>query len=137
MERLLLDTDGMVEHEFAAKTSHELKPLLGQIRKRLREAGWPVPFVEVQSRYRWAKGMLDDVVEHPPTRQRSVTDRIDRFITHHVAGLAVFAAIMFLIFQAIYPLGRPIDGLVRDRSRRSRGADCRFHEPGAISESAG
>ena len=67
-----------------------------------------MPFVEVQSRYRWAKGLLADVVEHPPTRKQSLTDRIDRIITHHVAGLFVFAAVMFLIFQAIYHWAGPL-----------------------------
>ena len=90
------------------KPLHDLKDSLAESRQNLREAGWPVPFVEVQSRYRWAKSLLDDVIEHPPTRQQSLTDRIDRLITHHVAGLAVFAAVMFLIFQTIYHWAAPM-----------------------------
>ena len=108
VERLLLDVDGCVERELVTQSSAELKDLLSEVRQQLREAGWPVPFVEVQSRYRWAKSLLADVVERPPTRRQSVTDRIDRLITHHVAGLAVFAAIMFLVFQAIYHWAAPM-----------------------------
>jgi ferrous iron transport protein B len=108
IERLLLDAGGTVEREFVTRTSPELLESLSTARQQLREAGWPVPFVEVQSRYRWAKSVLSDVVEHPPTRKQSLTDRIDRVITHHVAGLFVFAGIMFLIFQAIYHWAGPL-----------------------------
>lgn len=108
LERLLLDAGGTVEREFIDRTSPTLKDDLAQARQQLRDAGWPVPFVEVQSRYRWAKSLLSDVVEHPPTRKESLTDRIDRVITHHVAGLFVFAAIMFLIFQSIYHWAGPL-----------------------------
>ena len=108
VERLLLDADGYVEQEFVSQTSGDLKAFLTELRQQLREAGWPVPFVEVQSRYRWAKSLLADVVERPPTRKQSVTDRIDRLITHHVAGLFVFAAVMFIVFQTIYHWAAPL-----------------------------
>jgi len=107
-ERLLLDVGGIIERRYVQRTEGELSGYLAEARQRLHDAGCAVPFVESQSRYRWAKELLADVVTKPAQRQRSVTDRIDAVLTHRVAGLLIFAVVMLLVFQTIYTWATPL-----------------------------
>ena len=75
-------------------------------------AGCRVPAIEAKSRYAWvAADARRASSRRRPTRTVTASDRLDRFLTHKFWGLAVFAVMMFLIFQAIFTLGRAADGL--------------------------
>jgi ferrous iron transport protein B len=113
-ERLLLDVGGIIERRYVQRTEGELSGYLAEARQRLHDAGCPAPFVESQSRYRWAKELLADVVTKPAGRQRSVTDRIDAVLTHRVAGLLIFAVVMLLVFQTIYTWAKPLMDACKD-----------------------
>ncbi|MBN3838725.1 ferrous iron transporter B [Burkholderia sp. Ac-20349] len=41
-------------------------------------------------------------------------DRIDRWALHPVLGLVILAAVMFLVFQAVYSIGKPITDAIGD-----------------------
>ncbi len=79
-------------------------------------AGFPTgaPSQEVATRYQWAT-----MVERASVRElssgrksRSLTDRIDGFLTHRVFGLIVFVGLMYLVFQSIYTFAQPLmDGM--------------------------
>jgi len=47
-------------------------------------------------------------VSTPVRLPESVTDRLDRVLLHPWLGLPVFFALMFLVFQAVYGLGTPL-----------------------------
>lgn len=100
-ERLLLDTSGYLADELHAH-GHEVQPLIEEARTKLASAGTPVPAVEAIARYGWVQKMLDGVVARDTTARQSVTDRIDRVLTHRVMGPLVFAVVMFLMFQSIF-----------------------------------
>ncbi len=108
LERMLLDAGGAIEQQVLSNTSPAVAKYLTEARTRLKDEGYAVPFVEVQSRYRWARSVLKDVVQKPASRPCTWTDRIDRVVTHHVAGLLVFAVLMFLAFQGIYQWAVPL-----------------------------
>jgi ferrous iron transport protein B len=107
-ERLLLDPGGIVEQSFTMDPPNGLSDYLTASRTRLKEAGWPVPFVEMQSRYRWAHALLGDVVRRARAQTRTRTDQIDRLVTHRVFGLVLLALVMFVVFQAIYRWAVPL-----------------------------
>ena len=44
----------------------------------------------------------------PDTRALTVTDALDRWLTHKVWGLVVFCAIMFVVFQSISTIAEPL-----------------------------
>ena len=47
-----------------------------------------------------------------PRRTAAMDDAIDRVVLHPVFGLAVLAAVMFLIFQAVFTWAKPVqDGI--------------------------
>ena len=57
---------------------------------------------ETAERYRLIRQLLDDTAEVVPSSQVSLTERIDRIVTHQVGGYLLFFGILFLIFQAIF-----------------------------------
>jgi ferrous iron transport protein B len=110
-ERLLLDVGGTVENRYVGTGDAGLSDYLGAARERLRSRGFRVPASEAEQRFQWARQLLSDVVAAPAVQRESITDRIDRWLTHRVVGLAVFAVLMFLVFQAIYAWAEPLMGL--------------------------
>ena len=112
VERLLLDVDGHVETQLTAEHGEKLTSALTDARTRLRESGCRVPIVEAKARYKWARETLAGVASAPKTRVTTRSDRIDRVLTHRLVGLLVFAAVMFLVFQAIYTWSGPLMDII-------------------------
>jgi ferrous iron transporter FeoB len=56
----------------------------------------------VESRYAWIHEICADAVRRPGDPPRTWTDRIDAVLTHRLWGWMFFAAIMALIFYAIF-----------------------------------
>ncbi|MGQ0635421.1 MAG: ferrous iron transport protein B [Planctomycetaceae bacterium] len=108
LERLLLDVGGYLEGHFANGDMPAVREHLAQARERLARQGCSVPAIEARVRYRWARTVLDGIVHYPATRPVTSSDKLDRILTHKVSGLAVFAALMFLVFQAIYAWAAPL-----------------------------
>jgi ferrous iron transport protein B len=51
-------------------------------------------------------------VRVPVDLPRRVTDRLDRVLLHPVAGVPIFFVLIFLLFQAVYGIGEPLqDGM--------------------------
>jgi ferrous iron transport protein B len=110
LERLILDVGGHVERYFSKRHSSELLNDLRDARERLKEAGCRVPAVEARVRYAWARQLLEGIVTQPAERLTTDSDRIDRILTHRFFGLAIFAVLMFIVFQAIYTWAEPVMG---------------------------
>ncbi len=51
------------------------------------------------SRYSFIADLLRGVVSRPPGEALTRSDRVDRILTHHVWGVPVFLAVMWLVFQ--------------------------------------
>lgn len=111
VERLLLDKHGQIEHDLDSAFPGQVSSLLAEARDRLKSHGCRIPSIEAKARYAWAKQLLHGVVESPQVRQATVSDRLDRYFTHKVWGLATFVLIMFVIFQAISVGAKPLMGL--------------------------
>ena len=102
VERLLLDTSGYLAESGLPGIHPELVQELLAARSRLAAAGLPVPAVEAMARYQWAAGVLEGVVTRPAERRMTISDRIDRVLTHRVWGTLVFVVVMLLMFQAVF-----------------------------------
>lgn len=103
IDRMLLDIGGQAEREYAQQS--ELAGLTDQLREareRLAAAGHRVPAVETKARYAWIRRQLSDIVSRTERTTATVSDRIDRVLTHRWFGVLFFALIMFMIFQSIY-----------------------------------
>ena len=59
-----------------------------------------------------AERLLAKAVVQPVVLERHTTERLDRILLHPWLGLPLFFLIMFLVFQAVYTLGAPLqDGV--------------------------
>jgi ferrous iron transport protein B len=56
--------------------------------------------------------LISHCVSAPSVLVRKMTERIDRVLLHPVLGLPLFFAVMFLVFQAVYTLGGPLQEAV-------------------------
>jgi ferrous iron transport protein B len=56
--------------------------------------------------------LLRDAVHAPPREGENWTDRLDRVLLHPVLGLPIFFGAMFLMFQAVYAIGTPLQELM-------------------------
>ena len=111
IRRALLRTDN--EAEGFLESFPEVQEAFEEARKQLLEEGVVQPTLDVSSRYAWA-GMVHRAAVSTPKgpKRKSLTDKIDLILTHRVAGLAIFAGIMMLVFQSIYSFAKPVmDGI--------------------------
>ncbi len=111
VRRLLIDVGGYTETRLLSGRPELREPLL-EARQRLTAGGCPVPAVEARTRYAWIRQALAGCVQRPNVRAVTWTDRLDRVLTHRVAGLAVFLVVMFVVFQSIYTAARPLMKLI-------------------------
>jgi len=102
LRRLLLDTSGYLEQRLAGGAGGARSDGLAAARQRLQDAGCPLPAVETTVRYAWVQRVLEGVLTEPTRYGMTVTDRIDRFLTHRWWGLLFFAAVMLIVFQSIF-----------------------------------
>ncbi len=110
VERALLDVGGYLETEWLDDdaAAEQWRTALVDARARLKEAGCRVPAIEAKSRYAWAKRTLADVATAPAARAETLSDRVDRVLTHRFAGLLIFALLMVVVFQAIFSWAKPL-----------------------------
>ena len=92
--------DGVVARSFGA-------PVVEAIAVARESTKMTVPrlgAIEAQSRYAMLGEIVRDVVQKPPGQElsRSTSDKIDNVLTHKFWGLAIFALITLLVFQAIF-----------------------------------
>ncbi|HVT30205.1 MAG TPA: ferrous iron transport protein B [Lacipirellulaceae bacterium] len=108
VERLLLDSDGYLEHELLNGAAAEGSQKLRAARESLAAAGLPVPAVEAMARYDWVARVLDGISQRPNDRQPTLSDRIDAVLTHKLWGTLIFIAAMVVLFSSIFILAVPI-----------------------------
>ncbi|MEQ1821232.1 MAG: ferrous iron transport protein B [Fimbriimonadaceae bacterium] len=66
----------------------------------------------VSNRYDWAAKLTAQVITHVGIPKRTVSEKMDRILTHRIAGLVVFVGVMYLVFQSIYTFASPVmDGV--------------------------
>jgi len=107
VRRLLLDMGGYLQRTLLDKTDPQTGCQLRAARDRLAQAGCEVPGVETKARYGWISRVLEGVVEHPREFRVSVTDRIDRVVTHPVWGMILFVLVMVIVFQSVFTWAGP------------------------------
>lgn len=62
----------------------------------------------IRDRYAWARRMLVDAIERPEHPLETVSDRMDRVLTHKVWGTLIFLGLMALVFQSIFSWSAPL-----------------------------
>jgi len=117
VERLLLDSGGYLETHLLEESVNadeaaiaSFRDQLTTARERLAAGGMPVPAIEAMSRYAWVGEVTSAAVKRPASRQVTLSDRIDRILTHRLLGTLIFAALMLTVFMTIFTwAGVPMD----------------------------
>ena len=69
-----------------------------------------LPLEIVDGRYRFVHAVTSSAVRRPSEGVLTLTDRLDRVLTHRYWGLPLFALIMFAVFQLTFDLGQDLLG---------------------------
>jgi ferrous iron transport protein B len=112
VRRLLLDAGGHAERRFGRRYGEELLAKVRAARQRLAGIGCAVPAIEARARYAWIRQAVAGCVRRPAQRAVTMTDRLDRVLTHRVWGTLLFLALMLTVFQALFTWAKPLmDGI--------------------------
>jgi ferrous iron transport protein B len=114
IQRLLLDIGGHTERRLAERHGQGLRDDVESARRRLTEAGCPIPAIEAKTRFAWIHNITKDCIRRPAKRPVTWTDRLDRFLTHRVWGTLLFMLVMLVIFQSIFSGAKPMMNLISE-----------------------
>ncbi len=70
------------------------------------------PSQAAAKRYQWAQRIVDGVETRRQREKRTWSERIDAVLIHRFYGLAFFAAVMFVVFKALYSWAGPLMDLI-------------------------
>ncbi len=112
LRRALLEADGMAGARIEKAGGTAARDAINAARARLAEKGLRLQTLEARSRYGWIRQQLDGVLTRPETPLVTKSDRIDAVLIHKVWGTLIFAALMMVVFQAIYSWAAPIMDLI-------------------------
>jgi ferrous iron transport protein B len=101
-EALLLLTDEKTLADARGRYSKPAAEAVAGARSRMEQAGLDWRTVVIESRYVKSATLLDRVVRHPAVSKETLSDRIDRIVTHKFWGLLIFFGIMALMFLMIF-----------------------------------
>jgi ferrous iron transport protein B len=76
----------------------------------------------VTARYWHVDALLAGLLSQRPTAVKSRSTRIDDVLVHPLWGLLVFAAVMFVVFQALFAWAEPLVGLIEGAVDAVKGA---------------
>ncbi|QEH32692.1 Ferrous iron transport protein B [Aquisphaera giovannonii] len=115
VERLLLDTGGYLEGRLYGDQNGDgraVREELEAARGRLAAAGCTVPGVETTARYGWIARAVSGIVHHPDAPASTWGDRLDAVLTHRFWGLLALAAVLLLMFSAVFSWAQgPMDAI--------------------------
>jgi ferrous iron transport protein B len=67
-----------------------------------------------EDRHAFVNGALQETVDFPNSKKRSITEKIDSIIINRVLGFPIFLAIMWLVFQFTFKLGEAPMGWIEN-----------------------
>ncbi|WP_309380501.1 ferrous iron transport protein B [Cerasicoccus frondis] len=111
IRRLLFDSGSAVMDH--VQGNHEaVRQAMIEGREKLRKLGLNPMAAEAVLSYRHLDVLLDGIVQQARTAAPQATESIDKLLLHRVAGLIIFAGMMFVVFQAVYSWAGPLMDLI-------------------------
>lgn len=112
-----------------------LREVVARVRARAEEAGRDVDRELIAARYARIDGWVRDAVTAPEGgATRALTARLDAALTHPVLGLAAFALVMFVLFEALFAWSDPLIGLIEDAVGAAQGLTVATLPPGPLTD---
>lgn len=111
-----------------------LRALTLAIRDRAADAGRNVDLEIISSSYRRVDSLVEAVVRRSPDESRGLTDRLDAVLTHRFAGGAVFAAVMMVVFQALFSWSEPAIAFIESSMAGAQALVTSAMPPGPLTD---
>jgi len=117
-EALLLLTDAGASESHDLGVPDPIRQHVRQARARLEDAKVDWHSAAIEARYARAAELNRKVATEQRPHSETLSDRIDRWVTHRVWGLVIFVGLMALMFQCIFTLAQaPMDFIETATSR--------------------
>jgi ferrous iron transport protein B len=111
-EALLILSDDKVLAGHPDQYPATLKGQVAAARSRLEAAGVDWRSAAIEARYARVFAIQQHVTSETSMDRETVSDRMDKVLTHRVWGLLIFVGVMALMFQSIFWLAKyPMDGI--------------------------
>jgi ferrous iron transport protein B len=101
LERLVLDS-GYLQTTNLHGIDAPLRAAASEARERLTTNGQSLAALETVARYQWASSVTQDVIKQSHEPVETLSDRLDRVLTHRWLGPLIFGVLMLGIFQAVF-----------------------------------
>jgi ferrous iron transport protein B len=101
-------------------------------RKRVESAGIDWRSAAIESRYDRAAEIYREVVTETRREGESLSDRLDRVLTHKFWGMVIFVALMVVMFQSIFTFAQVPMDLIKDVVSRLADGVNLVLEPGDL-----
>ena len=102
----LLEGDKEIYSLLSKKASQPIKDRLIDIEEKSSEYELEI----VDKRYEFIGNIVNQSIKKPSEERETVTDKIDKIVTHKYLGIPIFALIMFLVFQLTFVIGQDLLG---------------------------
>ncbi len=110
--RVLFDQDGPAEAEFVRRHGAEARVFLDESRRQIREKFGALTVAETRVLTGWAAQVASSVTVNARPNQRTLSERVDRFLLHPILGPIFLVMIMVLVFQSIFSWAAPFMNLI-------------------------
>jgi ferrous iron transport protein B len=114
IERALIDGGGYAEQRLLAKCGDWIAERLSAIRHAIAGSQSLAGF-ETRKRYEWINGVVATVETRQAPRRRW-SDRIDKVVSHPIAGTLLFLVLMGALFQSVFAWAQPAMDLLDEAS---------------------
>lgn len=101
-EALLILSNDKAVASSGQRYSTTILKAVDRARGRLEAAGVDWRGTPIEKRYARIAAIQEVVVTEQQAESETLSDKLDRFVTHKVWGTLIFAAVMILIFQSIF-----------------------------------
>ena len=111
-EALRLICDESATEDGRSRLSPEVMAAVRRARCELELAGIDWRSLEADARYHFIESIAAEVIDTSAAAKVTVSERVDGVLTHPVFGPIIFAALMALIFHALYDWSGPMMGWI-------------------------
>ena len=112
----LLENDKYISEQVVVKEIVELKETLDTANKNIEDKlDFEADIAIVDKRYTAIAGYVDKVViKKERNGELTITEKLDKIITHKYFGIPIFAGVMFFLYQLTFTLGANLQGYAGD-----------------------
>jgi len=114
VEALLVVSDEKFLAGAPQRYAADVRQAAAAARRRLEEAGIDWRGAAIEARYARIAAIQQRVATAAGAPVETLSDRLDRIVTHKIWGMGIFVGIMALMFLTIFSVAQwPMDGLER------------------------